>query len=64
MPPSEAWLSYHYLPVVLKMPLKFTIRKSKIDNAALKGDYKNNEILFFLLSFNFAKLPWDGKAAF
>ncbi len=38
--------------------------KGKIDNAALKGDYKDNEILFFMLNFNFAQLPWDGMATF
>ena len=31
---------------------------------ALKGNYKNNEIFFFMLNLNFAKLPWDGKATF
>ena len=30
----------------------------------LKGKYKNNEIFFFMLNLNFAKLPWDGKASF
>ena len=30
----------------------------------LKGDYKNNEIFFFMLSINYAKLPWDGMASF
>ena len=37
---------------------------ANIDNAALKGNYKNNEIFFFMLNLNFAKLPWDGKASF
>ncbi len=36
----------------------------KIKNAALKGDYQDNEILFFMLNFNFAQLPWDGMASF
>ena len=40
--------------------------KNKIDNTALplKGKYKDNEILFFMLNFNFAQLPWDGMATF
>jgi long-chain fatty acid transport protein len=29
-----------------------------------KGKYKDNEILFFMLNLNFAKLPWDGMASF
>jgi long-chain fatty acid transport protein len=37
---------------------------SNIDNAALEGNYKNNEILFFMLNLNFAKLPWDGRGTF
>jgi long-chain fatty acid transport protein len=37
---------------------------ANIDNAALEGDYKNNEVLFFMLNFNFAKLPWDGRGTF
>ncbi len=32
--------------------------------SGLKGKYKNNEIFFFMLNLNFAKLPWDGKASF
>ena len=35
-----------------------------VDNAALKGDYDNNEVFFFMLNVNFAKLPWDGTASF
>lgn len=38
--------------------------KSKIDSTALKGDYKDNEILFFVLNLNMAQLPWNGKASF
>jgi long-chain fatty acid transport protein len=38
--------------------------QGKIDNAALKGDYKDNEILFFVFNINFAQLPWDGRGTF
>jgi len=40
--------------------------RGNIDNTAIpfKGDYKDNEILFFMLNFNFAQLPWDGMASF
>ena len=38
--------------------------KGKIDNITLKGDYKDNEILFFVLNLNMAQLPWNGKASF
>ncbi len=37
---------------------------SSVVETALKGDYKDNEILFFMLNFNFAQLPWDGMATF
>ena len=38
--------------------------QGKIDNAALKGDYKDNEILFFVINLNMAQLPWDGRGTF
>jgi long-chain fatty acid transport protein len=31
---------------------------------SLIGDYKNNDIFFFMMNLNFAKLPWDGMASF
>jgi len=30
----------------------------------LKGDYKDNEILFFVINLNMAQLPWDGRGTF
>jgi long-chain fatty acid transport protein len=38
--------------------------ESKINNAALKGKYKNNEIFFFVMTLAFEKLPWDGALSF
>ena len=38
--------------------------ENKVNNAALKGKYKDNEILFFVMTVNFAKLPWDGMGTF
>lgn len=38
--------------------------ESKIENAALKGKFKNNEIFFFVMTLNFEKLPWDGMGTF
>ena len=29
--------------------------------SSLIGKYKRNEIFFFVVNVNFAKLPWDGK---
>ena len=37
---------------------------ANINNAAFKGNYKNNELFFFVVNLNFAKLPWDGMATF
>jgi long-chain fatty acid transport protein len=36
----------------------------KINNGTLKGDYKRNDIFFFMINVNFAKLPWDGMLSF
>ena len=30
----------------------------------LHGHYKDNQIFFFMVNLNFAKLPWDGMASF
>ena len=38
--------------------------KSEIDNAGLKGDYKNNDIFFFMINLTSAKLPWDARGTF
>ncbi len=38
--------------------------RGNLDNAAVKGHYKDNEIFFFMVNLNFAKLPWDGMATF
>jgi long-chain fatty acid transport protein len=38
--------------------------KGRIDSSAVKGKYKRNEIFFFVVNVNFAKLPWDGKLSF
>ncbi len=35
-----------------------------LPTSGVKGNYKNNEILFFMLNLNFAKLPWDGRGTF
>lgn len=37
---------------------------SAIDNAALKGDYTNNEIYFFQMGIKFKHLPWAGRLSF
>jgi long-chain fatty acid transport protein len=37
---------------------------AKIENAALKGKYKNNEIFFFVMTLNFETLPWEGMGTF
>jgi long-chain fatty acid transport protein len=41
-----------------------SLGNARINNAALKGDYENNDIYFFQMSLNFAKLPWAGKLSF
>ncbi len=38
--------------------------RSNVDIGNLKGNYKDNDLFFFMLNFNFAKLPWDGVATF
>ena len=49
----------------LGVSLQYTnLGKSKINNDALKGDYRDNNIFFLQMSINFKKLPWDGKASF
>ena len=36
--------------------------RGRIDQpSSLIGKYKRNEIFFFVVNVNFAKLPWDGK---
>ncbi len=37
--------------------------KSKVNNSALKGDYRDNNIFFLQMSVAFKKLPWDGWAS-
>ncbi len=36
----------------------------KVNNAAVRGEYDDNHLLFFMVNLNFAKLPWDGMASF
>jgi long-chain fatty acid transport protein len=38
--------------------------EARLDNSAVKGSYRSNDLYVFNVNINWSKLPWSGKATF